>query len=58
MKCCSSPSVLSMMSLPLASRPLGSPRQSEFLPKARARLLALEATWNPVADLTNTDQRW
>jgi hypothetical protein len=33
MKCCSSPLVLSMMSLPLASTPLGSLRQREFLPK-------------------------
>jgi hypothetical protein len=35
MKCCSSPLVLSMMSLPAATTPLGSLRQRELLPKAR-----------------------
>jgi hypothetical protein len=35
MKCCSSPLVLSMMSLPLANTPLGSLRQQELRPKAR-----------------------
>src|SRR6266540_2967645 len=35
MKCCSSPLVLSIMSLPEASTPLGSFRQREILPKAR-----------------------
>jgi hypothetical protein len=34
MKCCSSPLVLSMMSLPLSSTPVGSLRQRELLLKA------------------------